>query len=320
MNIMIEHLREKIGPEVKENEVLAPYTTFKIGGPAQYFVEVGSRDKLHKVLSVAVELKLPYFFLGGGSNLLISDDGIEGLVIRFVDGPIEIKGQRVTVFAGNNWKNFVREVVKAELGGLVPCGNIPGTVGGALRGNAGAYGVDNGQFVKQVEALVVGKEEVSLNVLSKEECRFSYRESIFKREPSFVVSEVTYEFPPLEGTVEDTLAEIDKEMATRNEKHPMDFPNAGSTFKNVIYSDDVAQYKEWEKYGKIPAFRFIEAAGLKGMKIGGAQVSEKHCNFIVNTGDATADDVIQLISMVKMKVRDQMGVQLMEELQYIGFN
>lgn len=317
---MIKQLKELIGPQVKADEMLAPYTTFKIGGAAQYFVEVATKDQLHRALQAAVTLKIPYFLFGGGSNILISDDGIEGLVIHLVDGVMEMKGNRVTVFAGNNWKTFVREMVKAELGGLVPCGNIPGTVGGAVRGNAGAYGVDNGTFVTTVEVLVVGEDEVSLTVLSHEECRFAYRESIFKQNQAYVIAEVVYTLPVLEGLVGDALKTIDDEYETRREKHPMDLPMAGSTFKNVLYNDDLARFKKWEKYGKIPAFRFIEAVGLKGKKIGGAQVSEKHCNFIVNADNATADEVVQLISYVKMKVRDELGVQLQEEVQYIGFD
>ncbi|MBT4722511.1 UDP-N-acetylmuramate dehydrogenase [Candidatus Falkowbacteria bacterium] len=317
---MKDKLRTLIGLEVKENEPLKNHTTFKIGGPAKFFVEVQSKDELFKSLKAARELNLKYLILGGGSNVLVSDDGFDGLVIKLNNNEIEIKGSQVTVFAGNNLKNTINQAMKENLGGLEFAANIPGTVGGAVRGNAGAYGKGVGDYVEQVEVIVLGEKEVSLKVLTKDDCEFDYRESLFKKNENWIISEVVL---VLESKSQEDIQKeqesIDADWKKRCGSQPYDTPSAGCTFKNIIYTDELLKYKDWETHGKVPAGRFIEEADLKGKKIGGAMVSEKHSNFIVNFDNATADDVVQLISFVKTRVRDEFGVQLQEEVQYIGF-
>ncbi|OGF31954.1 UDP-N-acetylenolpyruvoylglucosamine reductase [Candidatus Falkowbacteria bacterium RIFOXYD2_FULL_35_9] len=316
---MLDKLKLDYGLDFRGNQSLAEFTTFKIGGPAKYFVEVGNRVDLQKALQAAVDNKLKYFIIGGGSNLLVSDDGIDGLVILLRGEKTEINGSEIQVFAGNNWPKFVQFTINSGYEGLEFSGNIPGTVGGAVRGNAGAYGKGVGDFVKEVEVLVVNDKEVSLKILNKQECEFEYRESIFKKNLNYVVAEVVFTLPKTGRSKELQQKEIAEEAKMRCGKQPLKYPSAGCSFKNVIFSDQMLQYKGWETHGKIAAGKFIEEAGLKGKQIGGAKISDEHANFIVNTGNATASDVVQLISLIKMKVRDEFGVQLEEEVQYVGF-
>jgi UDP-N-acetylmuramate dehydrogenase len=317
---MKNKLSELIGLEVDENVPLKNHTTFKIGGPAKFFVVVESKDKLFRALAAAKELKLNYLILGGGSNVLVSDDGFDGLVIKLKDGELQIKENQVTVFAGNNMKSMIIEARKSGLGGLEFAANIPGTIGGAVRGNAGAYGQGVGDFVESIEIIEIGDEETSLKVLSSEQCEFSYRESIIKKNSNWMISEVKLKMvKKSEGEMKEEQDVINKDWDKRCSSQPYDTPSAGCTFKNVIYSEELLKYKDWETHGKIAAGRFVEEAGLKGEKIGGAMVSEKHANFIINYDNANAEDVITLISLVKARVRDQFGVQLFEEIMYVGF-
>ncbi|MBU1131823.1 UDP-N-acetylmuramate dehydrogenase [Patescibacteria group bacterium] len=315
---MLEESLSKNGIQVLKNEPMKNHTTFKIGGPAKFFVAVNNKQDLFKCLTAVREENIPYFILGWGSNVLVSDKGLDGLVIKLIDGDLEFSGNSVSAFAGHILGNLVRSALKKNLGGLEFAANIPGTIGGAVRGNAGAYGRSVGDFVHEVEVLEVSPSAINLKKLSREDCDFSYRESIFKKNNNWVVSEVILKLEPAGGESQ-ALAEIQKEAESRNARQPLKFPSAGSTFKNVIYTADLEKYKDWAVKGKIPAAKFIEEAGLKGMKIGGAMVSDVHANFIVNSDNASADDIVQLISLVKTKVRDEFNVQLQEEIQYLGF-
>ena len=316
---MKEELEKKIGLEVVENELLKNHTTFRIGGPAKFFVRVTNKQELLKAIQACHEFGLKYFLLGGGSNILVADKGFDGLVIKTEKGKIDIDGNFVTAFAGANLMYMVREIVKQGLGGLEFAANIPGTVGGGVRGNAGAYGKGLGDFVKEVEVIVINDDEVSLKILTKEECEFAYRESIFKKELTWVIAEIGFE---LESDVkaEEKMKEIQKEWGSRCAKQPMAYPSAGCSFKNLVFDPkEHEKFKEWEIKGKLPVARLVEEADLKGLKIGGAMVSDKHANFILNYDNATADHVAQLISLVKTRLRNELGVDIDEEVQYIGF-
>lgn len=316
---MIEQLKIKLGDKVRENVSLKDFASFKIGGPANYFVEVFNKNELRQALEAARELKCDYYILGGVSNTLISDNGYDGLIIKLSDAPIEISGNMITAFAGVKWPKLVIEAINAGLEGFEFSANIPGSVGGSVRGNAGAYGKSVGDFVKEVEVLVVEDKEISLRKFTKEDCQFDYRESIFKQHQNWVISEVIFELKKSEKSKEELLKEIKNEAASRVAKQPLNYPSAGCTFKNVVYNDDLVKYKDWVSNGKIAAGKFIDEAGLKGTQIGGAKVSEEHANFIINFNNATASDVLQLISLIKTKVRDEFGVQLQEEIVYLGF-
>jgi len=316
---MKEELQKLIGVEVLQSEPLKNHTTFRVGGPAKYFVKVKNKAELYTALKAAKAKSLPYFVLGGGSNVLVADKGFDGLVINTLPGELSIKGKIVTAFAGNILSQLIRAANKEKLGGMEFAANIPGTVGGGVRGNCGAYGKGVGDFVKQVEAICLDGNEFSLKVLDNEQCQFAYRESIFKQKPEWIIAEVILELLECSIAAEE-LKKMDAEWEQRRSKQPLELPSAGCTFKNLNFNNqEHEKYTGWQTNGKLAAGKFIEESGLKGMKIGGAMISDKHANFIVNTGNASADDIIQLISLVKTRIRNEFGVQLDEEIQYVGF-
>jgi UDP-N-acetylmuramate dehydrogenase len=316
---MKAELEKKIGLEVLEQEPLKKYTSFKVGGPAKYYVKVSNKAQLLLALKAAKDFSLPFFILGGGTNVLISDKGFDGLVIHTVTGEMDIKGTSITVFAGNVLSQMIRIAAKSNLGGMEFAGNIPGTVGGGVRGNCGAYGKGVGDFVKQVEVICLDQDEISLKVLDNDACKFAYRESIFKKNQNWVVSEVVFELLPIDENSK-VLEKMDNEWRERCAKQPLDLPSAGCAFKNIEFnSQEHEKYTGWQSNGKLAAGKFVEEASLKGFRIGGAMISDKHANFIVNVDNALADDIVQLISVVKTRVRNEFGVQINEEIQYIGF-
>jgi UDP-N-acetylmuramate dehydrogenase len=173
--------------------------------------------------------------------------------------------------------------------------------------------------VDEVEALVVGEKEVGLKRFNQEDCSFTYRSSLFKRVSSMLVSEVSLMLPELEVTKEIALGKIKEERDTRQAKQPWDWPSAGCAFKNIVYSPEMEKYSGWATNGKIPAAKLIDECGLKGLKVGGAEVAVEHANFIINSGGATAADVANLIALIKEKVKNKFGLELEEEIQYLGF-
>ncbi len=316
---MQEELKELTKLDILVNEPLKNHTTFRVGGPASYFVKVKDKGELLLALKAAKQKNLPYFILGGGSNVLVSDKGFDGLVINVLTGDFGIKGNTVTAFAGAILSQVIRGANKENLGGLEFAANIPGTIGGGVRGNCGAYGKGVGDFVKQVEAICLDGDEVTLKILDKEACLFSYRDSIFKKKPEWIIAEVVLELTSCAVPTEE-LQKMDAEWEQRCAKQPLDLPSAGCTFKNLNFNgQEHEKYTGWQANGKLAAGKFIEESGLKGMRIGGAMISDKHSNFIVNVDNATADDIIQLISLVKTRIRNEFGVQLDEEIQYVGF-
>jgi len=318
---MIKELREKLGSEVLENEPLANHCTFKIGGPARYFFIAKSSEEIVKAAEAAQDLGLKIFVLSGGSNVLFSDDGFNGLVIKIQNTKYEIQETKIIAEAGVKLAEVVKAAAEQGLLGLEWAAGIPGTVGGAVRGNAGAYGKSTGEAIERAEAL----EKLKVKNYSKEDCKFGYRESIFKKEGGIVLKVV---FKLVPGDKNKIKEEMDKIFAARDGKIPQD-PSAGSFMKNVEVTDEIVKtIKEYThedvpadylEKGKIPAAWLITQCDLKGKQIGGAKISEKHANFIVNVGGATAADVIAFASLVKMKVRDETGVQLQEEIEYVGF-
>ncbi|MBI5254632.1 UDP-N-acetylmuramate dehydrogenase [Candidatus Falkowbacteria bacterium] len=291
---------------VKENEPLAKYTTFKIGGPAKFFIEVDSADLLVEAIQWVKKNNKKFFVIGAGSNLLIDDKGFDGLIIRLNGGEIKIADNQVKAFAGASLAAMIRKTIEAGLTGLEFAANIPGAVGGAVRGNAGAYGKGVGAFVEKVEALFV--DTMELKWLSREECEFGYRDSLFKKKDGIIIVNVEFKLPRAEVDPAQTLALIQKEWNERQLKQPLEYPSAGCAFVNIEATN-----------GKIAAGGLIEKCGLKGKKIGGAQISEKHANFIINVDNAKAEDVIALIALVKDTVKQRFGVELREEIQYLNF-
>jgi len=325
--------------DVQKNVILSPYTTFKIGGPAEFFVEVGSGEELVEAIEFANEKSLDFFILGGGSNVLVSDKGFSGLVIK-INSKLFV-AHDVSIGCGAGWSlaKIVKEAAACELSGLEWAIGIPGTVGGAIRGNAGTPGGKISDSIKTVnyvntEDLVEelgGKKTVKIKTLKKEECEFSYRESIFKQNKNLIILSASFELRRGNG---DKINEKMKELIRDRVSRQPHGASAGSFFKNPVIENKkiidefesetglkVEENKNLYQDGKIkiPAAWFIDMLGLKGKKMGGAMVSEEHANFIVNTGTATAENVIMLGSFIKQQVRDQFGVELLEEIQYVGF-
>jgi len=339
--------------KIKKNIPLSKYTTFKIGGPAKYFCLVKSNDEIEKALEFAEKNKLKIFVLGGGSNLLISDRGFDGLVIKTQNTRYKIQNSNIICDGGLSLMKLVSESVKSNLTGLEWAAGIPGTVGGAIANNTGANGKCMADVVRDIEILDIGywilgnppnpllqkgnkiipslsrrTREISgleIRKLNNKECEFSYRDSVFKREKKYIILSAVLKLK--KGNQEESKKTISEILKSRKEKQPLEYPSAGSIFKNPAVDDEhfkklIKKYPELKNIVKdniVPAGWLIEKAGLKGKKIGGAMVSEKHCNFIVNFNNAKAEDVVILISLIKQKIRTYLGIQLKEEIEYVGF-
>ncbi len=333
---------------IQRNIPLAPLTTFYIGGPAKYFVEVCTRDELKEALKYAESQSIRYFILGGGSNVLINDNGFDGLVIKINLRNIIQRDNQVEVESGAALSQVLSFYAEHDLSGMEWAAGIPGTFGGAVRGNVGAYGrsmedvvervniikipnpkssaqggpASGGQFPIKSQIQISNKTEIA--TLSNKECGFSYRGSVFKKRGEFIIISAILKLG--KGNKEDIQKKMREILAQRNSKQPKVFGCAGCFFVNpVIRNKELVEEFEQEhgvksKEGRIPAGWLIEKVGLKGKKIGEAVISEEHGNYIINTGKATAEDVIILSSLAKQQVRDKLGVQLMEEVQYVGFD
>lgn len=289
-----------VGEEnVHTDEPMSRHTTFRIGGSADYFVKPGNADEVAAVIAVCREYNIPYFILGNGSNLLVSDDGYRGMIINIMDNmdSVTVDGRIITAQAG---AMLVRVSVMARdnaLTGLEFASGIPGTIGGAVYMNAGAYGGEMKNVVKTVRAI---DEYGRIYELDSEKMDFSYRHSIVE-ERKLIVLEVTLE---LEHGSREAIDDRMKELVeARRSKQPLEYPSAGSTFKRP------------EGYF---AGKLIMDAGLRGYSVGGAQVAEKHCGFVINKGGATASDVVELIRDVQHDVDDKFGVTLEPEVKMLG--
>jgi UDP-N-acetylmuramate dehydrogenase len=306
---------------IQENVPLAPLTTFKVGGPARYFVEVADEAELAKALWHAREHKLPVFILGGGSNVLFSDAGFNGLVIKVENRNIEQVENRLLADAGAQLMDVVGFACAHGLAGIENLAGIPGSLGGAVRGNAGAFGVEIGGVVTDVTALDCRTSEVKK--FSKEECAFAYRDSFFKKNANWLILSAELELKP--GNPDALTAAAANIVAQREAKHPQDVRCAGSFFTNPVVADRELR-EEFErdsgmkcKDDKLPAGWLVDHVGLRGKRVGDAMVSEIHPNYILNAARARAEDIVILASLIKQKVRTELGVQLREEVQMVGF-
>ncbi|MFA5871363.1 MAG: UDP-N-acetylmuramate dehydrogenase [Parcubacteria group bacterium] len=320
--------------EVKQNISLAQYTTIKIGGPAKFFIEAEREDEIIEAVKYAKEKSLPVFILGGGSNILVSDQGYDGLIIKILNTKCRIPASpagrldaKVECGAGCPLAKVVSESVKYGLTGLEWAAGIPGTIGGAVAGNAGAFGASMAEIVERVEVLDTEKinadEDAKVESYESGECRFGYRDSVFKQNPNLIILSCALRLKKGDGKKsQQMVADI---MQQRKALQPYDLPSSGSFFKNADTNREklLADFKEdtgkEAKGGVIPAGYLIDRLGLRGKKIGGVMISERHGNFIVNIGNAKAEDVIILASLIKQKVRNHFGIQLKEEVRMVGF-
>ena len=307
--------------KIKEKIPLKEYTTFKIGGLARYFFVAKSREDLKNAILWAKKKKLLFFILGGGSNILFSDKGFKGLIIKMQNSKCKIKNTKVVAEAGVLLQKLVLETAKKGLSGLENLAGIPGTLGGAIWGNAGAFGREIGDLVEEVKVLDVGSSKLEVKKLKKEDCKFGYRDSIFKKRKNWIILGATLKLK--RGKRKEIEEKIKEILRLRKEKQPLEFPSAGSVFKNVpiekVSKRIREKFREKIKDGLLPAGVLIEAAGLKGVQIGGAKISEKHANFIVNVGNAKASDVKELIEKIKKEVKKKFKIQLEEEIKLVGF-
>lgn len=314
-------LKNELGPFLKQNEPLALYTTYKIGGPARFFVQANDEETAVRAVRLARENNLPLFVLGRGSNILISDTGFDGLVLHPNWKKIEVNNESVKASAGVRLDELITEAQKNNLVGLECLAGIPGQVGGSIRGNAGTFGEQIGDFVIGVRVLA---EDGQIKNYNQAECEFKYRSSIFKKNSDIILEA---ELKLAKGDAQASQALIEERLKQRWNSQPSE-PSVGCIFKNIQFSecnsDDLkargVDVEKFSQHKKIPAAYLIESLNLKGKTIGQIQVSEKHANFLINKGGGTAKDVCELIELIKKEIKEAYGLELNEEVQKVGFS
>ncbi len=297
---MYAKLDDFLSPEqIVLNADMRKYTTFQIGGPADILVMPRTIDEVLNALEFCREKSIPYFLLGQGSNILVRDKGIRGMVIKLGNclKQLEISGSDILAQAGVSLSDLAWKAAKHGLSGLEFAEGIPGTLGGAVVMNAGAYGGEMQDIIYEVTAI---DSEGHFRTFKREELEFGYRSSIFQKE-FYIVLAARLHLQP--GKPEEITATMTEYSRRRSEKQPLEYPSAGSTFKRP----------EGFFVGPI-----IEELGLKGFSVGGAQVSGKHAGFIINKGQAVAEDVIQLIRHLQEEIKEKHGVDLIPEIKIVG--
>jgi UDP-N-acetylmuramate dehydrogenase len=318
MDKEFQELKNKL-PGVRKDVALAQYTTFKIGGSARYFFVAKTSGDIQKAVRVARKLGIRYFLLSGGSNVLISDNGFDGLIIKIRNTKYQILNTKVVAESGVPMSTLVKETTKRGLQGLEWAGGLPGTVGGAVRGNAGAFG---GETKDNIFSVVALDESGNKNIFSNKECKFGYRNSVFKQKGLVVLS---CAFALQKGNKTELQAIVKEHSTYRKTKHPLEYPNAGSIFKNCNVADvpkkvakEFADVIKQDPFPVIPTAAIVSKAKIQGLQVGAAQVSQKHPNYIVNKDNASAQDVLQLIEKVKQKIKTKYNITLEEEIQFVS--
>lgn len=322
-------------PKLKENIPLSKFSHYKIGGPARFFFEAKSEAEIVWAVQEAKKRKLPVFILGGGTNLLISDDGFDGLVLRPDLRNIKTKGTTMTVSAGVSMADLIKSAAAHSLAGFEWAGGLPGTVGGAVRGNAGCFGGE----IKDRVILVRSFDMKKMKVITRNAraCAFAYRHSIFKKKngAEIILSVI---FALQKGNKREITRVIKERIQYRKTHHPLEYANIGSIFKNiplsVVHEKGSTQYREalhakslslrrsqfsvkTDPFPVISAAKLISESGLRGVSLGGAMISPKHSNFIVNALGAGSSDVTNLITLAKAEVDKKFGVKMEEEIQLL---
>ena len=295
-----EKLKNTISEErIKADEPMKMHTTFRIGGPAKYFVIPETKEEVKAIIECCKSVDMPYYILGNGSNLLVSDKGYDGVVIQIFKNmnQITLDGETITAQAGAILSSVANKALEAELTGFEFAAGIPGTLGGACVMNAGAYG---GEMKDVLVNVVVLTQEGEFLTIPAEELELGYRTSVIAKK-DYIVLEATIKLT--KGDKEAIKARMDELKVQRTTKQPLEYPSAGSTFKRPV--------------GYF-AGKLIQDAGLRGFQVGGAQVSEKHCGFVINKDQATAADVAELMKQVSAIVKEQFGVELEAEVKRLG--
>ena len=284
--------------KIYENELMSNYTSFKIGGPAEYLIKVQTPEELKEILKIIKKQEIPLTIIGNGSNILVSDNGIKGIVLKIEINTFELNTQTAHLKVGSGVKLglIAQKCLKEELAGFEFASGIPGTIGGAIRMNAGAHGKEMKDVVTSVTYM---DRNGDVFTIQNEEARFEYRNSLFAHK-DYIILEVEMQLE--KGNSEDIQSKMAEYATYRKEKQPIEYPSAGSTFKRG--ADFITA-------------KLIDECGLKGYQIGGAQISEKHAGFIINKENATAADVIKLMEYTKEKVYNEFGKIIEPEIEII---
>lgn len=313
---------------------LRDYSSLRIGGKAKYFALVKDLEGIKEAVQFAKKENIPFFVLGGGSNVLFLDDGYPGLIMKIhsfdetkiIPNESDDFSSRVIVSASVPLAQLVNISLNNGLYGLEWAAGIPGEVGGAVCGNAGAFGSSMSDIVTLVRAVNIQSPHFDLQEFSNKDCQFAYRDSFFKKNKNYIIFEVEMELKKGDKNLIEN--KIKENLVYRKNHQPLGYPSAGSIFKNVPLipenqsilkiSKRFPYLNKFKEKGFIPAAYLIDECGLRGKKIGGAQVAEKHSNFILNIDNAKAEDVIILISLIKQKVRNRFGIELEEEINLVA--
>lgn len=305
---------------IKEDVPLAPLTTFDIGGSAKYYVEVEGLEELKAAVAYAKENKINYFVFSGGSNVLFSDKGFDGLVIKIAMNGISLNGGELMCGAGTKLMDLLMFAAENGLTGGESLTGIPGSVGGAVRGNAGAFGTEMKDVVKEVHVYDTATGATSVRPVSA--CDFGYRTSFFKRNPEQIIISVTFQLTPgNKGTIQTKMYDI---IAQRNSKQIQDIKSAGSWFVNPEVGEKVKEMFEHDTGqiahgGRVPAGWLLASCGVFQKRIGDIQAGIQHANYFINMGNGTAEQAMQLSALAKTRVRDEFEVNLKEEVVLAGF-
>jgi len=310
-----ERLRRALGDGLRVAEPLRLHTTFRIGGPADFFYSARSPERLVAALRAGHESGLPVFLLGGGSNLLVSDAGLRGLVVRNACEEVGFEGTVARVGCGADLLGFIERCRDCSLAGLEFAAGIPGTIGGALYGNAGCYGRDIGSHV--IDCTHVTADGATIETRPAPWYEFGYRDSRLKRDPRVLLSCRLQLAPGERGAIQ---REMDEKLEIRRVKHPewRTEPTAGSYFKNLPPDWRMPGAKFSPGTRRVAAGQLLEECGCHGLRVGDAVVFVRHANIIVNAGHATAADVLALAEKMKSRVRERFGVTLEEEVMFLG--
>lgn len=306
---------------IKKDFPISSILWYKIGGITKFLLEVSNKKDILQALDFVKKNNISkVFVLGDGSNLLFPDEYYDGAVLRIVDGSssINVKDNAVDAFAGISLDAVIQTALKHNLTGLEWAGGLPGTVGAAVRGNVGAFGGEVKDVIEETEALIIQNSEFRIQNLKKEELEFGYRSSMIKKNKEIIVISARFRLTPVSfDETQQAWQVYQRNIDYRNKNHPLNFPNSGSIFKNIVEKEKVEKVllvypdlkekveKDW--YGKVSMGYLIKRLGFSGVKIGGAQVSEKHANFIVNLGNAKFTDVLTLIKQIQQKVEESFG-------------
>ncbi len=311
--------------DIKENISLAPYTLYKIGGMARFFVDALNAEDIKEAALFAAGKHIPFVLLGAGSNVLVSDKGFDGLVIRMSGGNVSVDGDLMKIDAGVMMARAVMESGKASLHGFEWGIGVPGTMGGSVRGNAGCFGGEMKDVIESVEAFDVFQN--SKFIIQNSECKFGYRDSIFKTHPEWIIVSATLKLE--KGDRQEIQQEIRRIMQDRVAKQDIGAKCCGCIFKNAPWPESeeardllctlFPELAVFRNRATIPSAFLIDHAGLKGRMSGNICISEKHANFFVNKGNGTSDEVLVLIKAAKSEVKKKFGIDLHEEIYMIGF-